>query len=184
MLPAVDQQYGQAQPTVSPRAGSGHWLGFLVAGAAVLLLVAVLLPWVTVTLRYPPTGVKEYPTASVSGLGYGVWGWLTMVCALAAVALGVAGGAMRKGLLAGAAAVPGLLALVPLAVVAFQTLTGKANISLPISANLTPGIHALLVRHAEFSPGIGWYVAVGLSLLIIALSITAFTVNLVTVRGR
>ncbi|HEY3687429.1 MAG TPA: hypothetical protein VGL93_30610 [Streptosporangiaceae bacterium] len=161
-----------------PSGGVAGRLGWPVVGAAVLLLVAPVLPWVTVTAR-PPSGMtaNAFPSYAVSGLGgaYVVWGVLALMCALAAGALGLTGAITRNGWVTGAAAVPGIAALVVAGLTAVQLAVTKPTYAPPgLTRTLPPLALAYLRARAEAFPAYGWYIALLAALLLLGLGATAF----------
>lgn len=163
--------------------GVTRWLGLLVAAASALLLVTVLLPWATVTANLPDlTPGMADPTATDNGLAAGtaVWGWLTLLSALAAGALGVGGVARNR--LTGLAIIPALVALVAL-IAAIPELQAQ---KLPESAISGISIHfaalppvarrivlSVVNSRSESSLAYGWYLALFMTLAIIGLGIAA-----------
>ncbi|WP_338743295.1 serine/threonine-protein kinase [Actinomadura luteofluorescens] len=156
---------------VPPSPGRSRWAGFAVAGAAALLMVAVMLPWLKVSASLPEVSGARGVTATSSGLAAG-WGWGTLACGTAAAVLGVIGGVRNKGGLAASAAAPALLSLFMLGIVAVLSRIEKPTV--PVPKSLPPVLGAALNAHARESLGFGWYLAVLLTLLIIGLSVVAF----------
>ncbi|MEV0666254.1 serine/threonine-protein kinase [Actinomadura luteofluorescens] len=154
-----------------PSPGRSRWAGFAVAGAAALLMVAVMLPWLTVSASLPEVPGARGLTATTSGLAAG-WGWGTLLCGIAAAVLGLIGGVRNKSGLAAIAAAPALLSLLILGVVAVLSRIEKPTI--PVPKSLPPALGAALNENAKESLGVGWYAAVFLTLLIIGLSVVAF----------
>ncbi|MQY05542.1 hypothetical protein [Actinomadura macrotermitis] len=147
------------------------WPGLVVAGAALLLLVAVLLPWVRVTAGIAGRQVAD---ESVNGLGDGVtWGWPTLLCALAAGALGVTGAVLRSGRLAGAAIIPGVLALGSLLAVALR-LQYTEERALHMDPRIPQALQDLLGRQIHVSLDIGWFLALLMTLVVIGGGVAAF----------
>ncbi|WP_200842136.1 serine/threonine-protein kinase [Actinomadura sp. K4S16] len=146
----------------------GRWPGFLIAGAAALLMATVLLPWQTVTVS--GAGLPHIPPTTSSGLG-SAWGWGMLLCAAAAAALGVLGGVRSKGRLAATAAAPALVGLLMLAIAAVLPQIKKPAI--PNAKVLPPTLVHLASSHTKVSMGFGWYLAALLTLLVIGLSIVS-----------
>ncbi|MEU8118044.1 serine/threonine-protein kinase [Spirillospora sp. NPDC049024] len=156
-------------PYVSrPSRHIGRLLGFVIAGAAALLMAAVLLPWQTVTVS--GAGLPHIPPTTSTGLG-SAGGWVTLLCAAAAAVLGVLGGVRSKGRLAATAAAPALVGLVMLAAAAVLPQIRKPAI--PNAKALPPPVAQMVISHTKVSVGFGWYLAVLLTLLVIGLSIVS-----------
>ncbi|MGW3768540.1 serine/threonine-protein kinase [Actinomadura verrucosospora] len=160
-----------------PRGRHGRWPGFVIAGAAALLMIAVLLPWQTVTVS-----IAQLPrdmTATSAGIDL-VWGRVTLLCAAAAAVLGVLGGVRSRGRLAATAAAPALVGLLMLATAAVLPKIRKPAV--PEPGNLPPALHQMVKDHTETSVGHGWYLAVPLTLLIMGLSIVSLVLALDALR--
>ncbi|WP_433474273.1 serine/threonine-protein kinase [Spirillospora sp. CA-142024] len=154
-----------------------RWLGFAIAGAAALLLVAALLPWQKVSASVPGLSSARDLTTTSTGLGSG-WGWVTLLCAVLAAALGLLGGILNKLAAAASAAAPALLALLMLLAVA--VLPQIKTPTLPNTRTLPPALAATVNSHTKATLEAGWYAAVPLTLLIIALSLAALALTLRT----
>jgi len=141
-----------------------------------LLGVSVLLPWVGVTVHTAavPSAVSQQLNRSVNGLGQGVsWGWLTMVCAVAAGALGVIGGVKRRPRLVSAAAIPGMIALLSPVLVVFRLDSAKRSTS-GLAARLPPVVYADISGHTQVSLQVGWFLSLVIALTVIGVSGAAF----------
>ncbi|MEV4004242.1 serine/threonine-protein kinase, partial [Actinomadura sp. NPDC049753] len=171
-------QAGEPAARVPRRSGrNGRWPGFVIAGAAALLMVTVLLPWQTVTVS-----MAELPrrmTTTSAGLDL-VLGRVTLLCAAAAAVLGVLGGVRSKGRLAATAAAPALAGLLMLATAAVLPMIRKPTI--PEARTLPAPLAQMVNGHTEASVEFGWYLAVPLTLLIIGLSIVSLALALETAR--
>jgi hypothetical protein len=174
--------YGPAGPQAAS-ARSLNWFGLVVAGAAVLLLVSTFLPWVRVTLQEKGLSPSAADTLerSFNGFEGGVgWGYLTLLCALAAGVLGVLGTVLRNGRLVGAAAIPGLLGIVSLALAATRFDSVKSETIGGRSRALPPVVEALLEKELHASLDIGWFLALLMTLVITGVGVAAFA----TAGGR
>ncbi|MDL4820472.1 hypothetical protein [Actinomadura opuntiae] len=153
------------------------WLGLVVAGAAVLLLVSAVLPWVKVTLQADglTSGAAHSLDRSFNGFEGAVgWGYLTLVCALAAGALGVLGAVLRNGRLVGAATIPGLLGLLSVGLAATRLDSAKSTVLDGQPRALPPVVRVLLGKQLHASLDIGWFVALLMTLVIIGVGVAAF----------
>lgn len=151
-------------------------MGFAVGGAAAFLLVTVLLPWVRVTAHVPGHSL----TATSNGLGPGqpgALGWVTLVCAAAAAALGTIGGVLSKGKVIVAAAAPTLIALLALLVVGVRLKSNSSRYPVPELTAPTPEMLVYLRNHLDVSLTYGWYLALLAALTTIALSVAALIVH-------
>jgi hypothetical protein len=169
-----------------PSGGVAGRLGWPIVAAAVLLLVAPVLPWVTVTVR-PSSGMNadSFPSYTVSGLGgaYLVWGVLALMCALAAGALGLTGAIIRNGWVTGAAALPGIAALVAVVLTAAQLAVMKPSYAPPgLPRALPPAVLAYLRARGEAFPAYGWYIALLAALLLLGLGATASVLTVIRRR--
>ncbi|MBO2445629.1 hypothetical protein J4573_00855 [Actinomadura barringtoniae] len=143
------------------------------------MAVAVLLPWVQVTVQASdvlpsaPSG-KTLAKGTGNGLDSDVTvGWLTLLCAIAAAALGVLGTVRRDGRLTGAAAIPGVASMGTLLVVLARLDTAKSKV-LDKLPRLPSAIAAAIRRHIHVTLDIGWYLALLMSLVVMGVAVAAF----------
>lgn len=164
------------------RAGGVGILGWPVLGAAVVLVVGVALPWVTVTAHIPSGlfGTTPDPSYTVSGFGQVVWGVAVLVCGLAGGVLGVTGAITGNGWLTGASGLPGLAALAALVISFIQTTLAKP--AFPpgrLPRGLPPELVSLFRANAEATPAFGWYVTTAAALALTAMAIAATAITLI-----
>lgn len=151
----------------------------MIAGAAVLLLVSTVLPWVKVTLQAEglSPGAAHSLDRSFNGFEGAVgWGYLTLLCALAAGCLGVLGTVRRNGRLVGAAAIPGLLGLFSLALAATRLDSAKSAVLDGQPRALPPVVRVLLERQLHASLDFGWFLALLITLVITGMGVAAFVI--------
>lgn len=153
-------------------------LGLVVAGAAVLMGVAVLLPWVQVTVQASnvlpsaPSG-RILAKETGNGLASGVTvGWLTLLCAAAAAVLGVLGTIRRDGRLTGVAAIPGVIAVGTLLAVLARLDSAKSR-AIDKMPRLPPAIAEAIRRNIHVTLDFGWYLALLMSVVVIGSAVAA-----------
>lgn len=154
-----------------------NWLGLVIAGAAVLLLVSAVLPWVKVTLQSEglTSGAAHSLDRSYNGFEGAVgWGYLTVLCALAAGGLGIVGTVLRNGRLVGAAAIPGLLGLLSLGFAATRLDAAKSAVLDDQPRALPPVVRVLIEKQLHASLDFGWFLALLMTLVITGMGIAAF----------
>jgi hypothetical protein len=155
----------------------------VIAGAAVLLLVSTILPWVRVSLQEKGLSSSAAQTIERSYNGFEGsvgWGYLTLLCALAAGGLGVLGAVLRNGRLAGAATIPGLLGIVSLGLVVTRLNAAKSAVLDGQPRALPPVVRAILEKELHASLDVGWFLALLMTLVITGVGVAAF----VTAYGR
>ena len=163
------------------RPGHLRWTGLVIVGLAVLLAVAVPLPWVRVTGHFPPTisVADPTPTLTVAGIGHGphaVWGWLTLVCGVTTALIAAVGGVLRNGRLMGAAAIPGLVAFGGIVTMAIRLRYATPRSTLPdVAATLPQSLRDGLT--VSVLPGSGWHLALSAAWLIIGAGTAVFVLN-------
>lgn len=170
--------FGPGGPQAAPGRGL-NWFGLVVAGAAILLLVSAVLPWVKVTLQVEgfTSGASHSLDRSFNGFeGTVGWGYLTLLCALAAGGLGVVGGVLPNGRLVGATAIPGLLGLVSLGLAATRFDSAKSAVLDGQPRALPPVVRVLLEKQLHASLDFGWFLALLMSLVITGVGVAAFVV--------
>ena len=165
-----------AEPAADPAAPDPR-LGIFIAVTAVLLVVAVFLPWASATLQVPdlgllPGGPDEPLGGTRDYMGVrGLPGMSVLIAALAAALLGGAGAVLGRRL-AAFAAIPALTMLAALALFAARaggevvdTVYGDTLRRLP------PPLGQLLRSTMETSLGFGWWLSVALALIVLGAGI-------------
>jgi hypothetical protein len=162
------QQPGYAPPGYQP-GGSGRKgspLGIGVAIAGVLMAIGTFLPWVSVKLSLGTSSIYGTPltssnlSRSVAGIKAGE-GKIVMVCALAAIGLGIAA-MVANAKLGFAAAGPGLIAIL----VILKVFADKANYD-----NKFPSLGS--GSSVSVSLGAGLYISLIMAVAAIALGVIA-----------
>jgi hypothetical protein len=188
MGPGYAGPFGHPPLAPGPGAPADHrvrrnWPGLAVAGVAALLSVSTLLPLVRVT-RHSPVALPPALAAELSHSrsALGLWDGVgearvTLVCALVACALGLIGRLSRNGRLAGAATIPGVVALVALLAVALRLGSIKSSVLAANTGAAPMALQVVLSRQTHVSLGIGWFLALLMTLATIGTGIAAFVLG-------
>ncbi|MWA06769.1 hypothetical protein F8568_041795 [Actinomadura sp. LD22] len=156
-----------------------NWFGVVVAGAALLLVVSTVLPWVRVSVdgQWLSPSATQHVERSFNGFEGNVgWGYLTLLCAFAAAALGVLGAVLRNGRLVGAAAIPGLPGLVSLGLVLARLDSARSAVVDGQVHGIPPALRVVLEKKLQTSLDVGWFLALLMTLVVIGVSVVAFII--------